>query len=134
MPVIPILAGVWVFWGFGYNTLWQFLVIDANGVIIASIDRPYKGAPRDATEYTIRTDGGDEIQYIAGPTDGSLERGLPVGTTLRKIRWELGYEVNGRWVSFPRVFYAATLGAALVAIGYGIWTFPAWYRWYSASR
>lgn len=128
LPVALIVAGLWVLWGFGYQTVLNRLLIAENGVITASVDAPYKGAPRYASYYTIRSEDGHELSYTAGATDASLERSLPVGTRLRKNRWELGYEINGRQVSFPTGFYGSILVAALVAVVVGIFRLPAWCR------
>jgi hypothetical protein len=31
LPVVLILASLWTFWGFGYNTVFQRLMIDVDG-------------------------------------------------------------------------------------------------------
>ena len=123
-----ILAGVWVLWVFGYQTVLARYLIEVNGVIVSSADAPSKGAPRYGTYYVIRSADGRESHYTAGATDASLARSLPVGTVLRKARWQLGYEVNDHWVAFPVRFYAAMLGAAVAAIAYGAYRWPAWRR------
>jgi hypothetical protein len=100
---------VWVSGG----TVWQRLAIEVNGVVVSSHDTPYKGAPRYGTEYVIRSQDGSERGYIAGPNDGSLQRSLPVGTQIHKAWGELGYNIDGRWINFPTIFYGSTLGIAL---------------------
>ncbi|MGH6818057.1 MAG: hypothetical protein ACREC1_04720 [Methylovirgula sp.] len=127
-PIVLILAGLWIFWGFGYQTVLARYLIHVNGVVVSSFDVPSKGAPRYGTDYVIRSPDGHEVRYTAGATDASLERSLPVGTRIRKVRWELGYEVDGRWVVFPVAFYSIILAAAFIALGYGIYRWPAWRR------
>jgi hypothetical protein len=114
-----LLAGLWILWGFGCQTAWRFFQTSVEGTIIVSSDAPSRGAPRYASAYVVRSDDGREQSYIAGPTDASLERSLPVGTRLRKDIWSFSYEVNDRRVWFPMVFYGALLLGALVAFGVG---------------
>jgi hypothetical protein len=72
------------------------------------------------SKYLVRSDDGHEQSYVAGPTDASLERSLPVGTRLRKDRWSFSYEVNDRRVWFPIVFYGVLLLGALAAFCIGV--------------
>jgi hypothetical protein len=112
-------------WGFGGQTVWSRLMIDVHGVVVSSIDDPSTGAPRYATVYRIRADDGRNIQYVAGATDASLERSLPVGSRLDKSRWQLDYDVDGRRFSFPVGFYAAVIVASFGAIAFGATGLPA---------
>jgi hypothetical protein len=123
LPIILIVTALWIFWGFGYQTVWQRFTTQLDGVVVSSRDIPSKGAPRYATEYVVRGEDGRDQAYVAGATDGSLERSLPVGTSIQKKWGELGYEVDGRRVSFPVIFYSAIFG---VAFGCLFW---AWLQW-----
>jgi hypothetical protein len=73
-----IIFGLFFLWGFGWDTVGRRLWTDVNGVIVDSRDVPSTGAPRYATEYTVRSVDGKETVYWAGPTDGSLPRSMPV--------------------------------------------------------
>jgi hypothetical protein len=117
---IFILFGLWILWGFGWNTVEERLRIEIDGIIVASRDVPSAGAPRYATEYTVRFADGRERVYWAGATDASLPRGMPVGTHIRKERWHLDYERDGRTEGFPYIFYSITLGIALGSLVWGI--------------
>ena len=110
-----IVFGLFILWGFGFETVWPWLSLDVNGVIVASSDIPSKGAPRYATQYTFRAADGTEYSVWAGPTDGSLPRSMPVGTRIRKQRWHLEYERDGSRAEFPYIFYGIIL-----AIGFGV--------------
>src|SRR5258706_3593359 len=104
---------LFIIWGFGYETVWQRLVTEVDGVVVATRDSPSPGAPRYATHYVIRASNGKAHAYTAGATDADLERSLPVGTRISKRRWELGYTQDGRWIRFPIAFYVIILvGAA----------------------
>ena len=81
---------------------------------------PSRGAPRYATDYIVRGLDGRDYTYVAGCTDASLQRSMPVGTHIRKERWRLGYEQDGNWVNFPMVFYSVVLGIALACMFWGI--------------
>jgi hypothetical protein len=118
-PKMAIFFGLFILWGFGWDTVGRRLRVAVDGVIVASTDVPATGAPRYATKYIVRgADGVDQI-FWAGPTDGSLARSMPVGTRIRKERWHLDYERDGRGVGFPYVVYGVTLtiGVSLVAWG-----------------
>jgi hypothetical protein len=113
--VILFCGGLWILWGFGIETLWTRYVIDVEGTVVSSRDVPSKGAPRYATEYVIRGADGHDHQYVAGATDASLDRSLPVGSQIQKKWGQLGYEVNGEWQNFPIYAYSASFGAAFFA-------------------
>jgi hypothetical protein len=123
---------MFVWFGFGYMTVWARLRLDLRGTIIASVDTPRRNAPRYATIYTLRAPDGAVLHYLAGATDASLSRGLPVGTVLAKSAWQLGYSVDGNWVGFPIGFYLVVLTIGAAAIVAGIARLP-WRRWLLAG-
>lgn len=86
-------------WAFGFHTVGARPWTQLDGTVIGSRDIPPARGPRYATEYVLRGPAGQEIRYIAGATDSSLLRSMPVGTALKKQRWQLGYERNGVWVN-----------------------------------
>lgn len=74
---------------------------------------------RCATIYVLRALDCSLTTYSAGPTDHSLRRYLPVGTTLEKHEWQLTYRINGREVDdFPTSSY---LGLFLSGVGAFVW-------------
>jgi hypothetical protein len=117
--IVPIMFGLFLMWGFGWDTVGHRLRIAVDGVIVSTLDVPATGAPRYATEYTIRSASGTEQILWSGPTDGSLPRSMPVGTRIRKERWRLNYERDGRTVGFPYIFYCLvlTIAAGLMVRG-----------------
>ena len=115
-----ILFGLFILWGFGWETVGRRLWTAVDGVIVASRDVPSKGAPRYSTEYTVRGADGHEHVFWAGPTDGSLARSMPVGTHIRKLRWHLGYERDGRTEEGGYIFYGLILGIGVSLITWGI--------------
>lgn len=114
--VVTSIVALWFLWGFGLQTVWARLATEVDGIVVSSRDVPSKGAPKFVTEYVIRGADAREFQYVAGATDASLERSIPVGSQITKKWGELGYHLNGRWVSFPIYFYSAILGAAFFAL------------------
>ncbi len=112
---VSILFGLFILWGFGWETVGRRLKTNVDGVIVATHDIPATGAPRYATEYTVRGADGNVQVFMAGPTDGSLPRSMPVGTHIRKKPWHLDYERDGRQEGFPYIFYSIVL-----AIGLGL--------------
>jgi hypothetical protein len=104
-PWVLILFGLFILWGFGWETIGRRLQTEVDGVIIGSRDVPSKGEPRYATEYTVRGLDGNQEVFWGGATDASLPRSMPVGTRIRKRRWRLDYERNGRRVDFPELYF-----------------------------
>ena len=129
VPIVLIVAGLYAIWIFGCETVWPRWLTEVRGTVVASDDEYSPIAPaRYGTRYTLRADDGREIHYTAGATDASLARSFPIGTRIDKEKWQLGYQVNGRWVPFPVVPYLLTLGAALIALLVGAYRWPAWRR------
>jgi hypothetical protein len=67
----------------------QRYFLEIEGVVVES---KTTSPPRPATYYQIM--GFDKIvrQYIAGPTDKSLPRQMPIGTHIKKIKHQLWWE------------------------------------------
>jgi len=114
--VVVALFALWIMWGFGFQTLWARYNTELEGVVVSSRDMPPNGGPRYATEYVVRDDRGHETHYVAGATDGSLERSIPAGSRIEKKWGQLGYRLNGQWRSFPIAFYSAIMGAAFFGL------------------
>jgi hypothetical protein len=119
-PTVLIVFGLFLFWGFGWETVGQRLQTEIDGVVIARQDVPSTGAPRYSTEYTIRGADGREQVYWAGPTDASLPRSMPVGTRIQKKRWQLEFTRDGQTQGFPYVFYGLVMAAALCLVVWGL--------------
>jgi hypothetical protein len=119
-PIVLSLFGLWILWGFGYQTLWVRLMTNVEGTVVSARDIPYPLAPaRHGTEYMLRTPEGDTDRYVAGATDASLPRNIPVGRYIKKRRWQLSYEQdNHRIDDFSVLFYGAMLSAA---VGILVW-------------
>ncbi len=125
-PAVFLFFGLFILWGFGYETVGIRLMTQLEGVVVSSRDIPSTGAPRYVTEYTVRGPDGRESVYTAGPTDAFLQRSMPVGTSLKKQRWHLDYEKNGQRVDdFGVYFYGLVLGAGLACL---IWSLLCWHR------
>ena len=125
-PEVFLFFGLFILWGFGYQTVGVRLITQLNGVVVSRRDIPSTGAPRYATEYTLRGPDGHESIYTAGPTDASLPRSMPIGTFLKKRRWHLDYEKNGQRVDdFGVFFYGVVSAAGLRSV---IWSLLSWRR------
>ncbi|WP_244598856.1 hypothetical protein [Rhizobium tubonense] len=123
--VIVAFFAAFIFWGFGYETVWQRLTQQIDGTIISRRDIPYTGAPRYSAHYVILGRDGKEQIYEAGATDAALQRNLPIGAHIDKKWGQLGYYVNDRWVAFPKAFYGVVL---LVAIALSLYAARLWWR------
>lgn len=87
----------------GYTTFGR-LDTEVDGVIMA---RHLTIGNRPAAIYTVKNSGGGTLTYIAGATDSSLPRNLPIGAHVTKRRWDLGYTVDGqRRDDFSTTFYS----------------------------
>ncbi len=120
--VVLFISALWISWSFGYRVVWQRLTAEVDGVVISSQDVPSKGV----TEYVVRDAGGADHRYVAGASDASLERSLPVGADIRKEWGSLDYEVNGKKIRFPTYFYSAICGVGLLSLLWGavLWVLP----------
>jgi hypothetical protein len=116
---VLILFGLFILWGFGWETIGHRLLTNVDGVIVASRDVPETGAPRYATQYTVRGPHGDEQVFWAGATDASLPRSMPVGTRIQKRRWHVEYERNGARVGFPEIYFYGAISAC--GFGMAVW-------------
>jgi hypothetical protein len=120
-PIVLIFWSLWILWGFGYQTLWLRLTTECQGTIVSSQNIPPSRGPRYVTQYTLNGLDGQTSEYIAGPTDASLPRSMPVGTHIRKERWHLSYERDGQRVdNFSVLFYAGILTIAVACLSWGI--------------
>jgi hypothetical protein len=110
-----VVIALWILWGFGYQTLFTRLMADVDGTVISTQDIPYPLAPaRHGTEYVFKNPEGRTVTYIAGPTDASLPRSMPVGTYIKKRRGHYSYERDGQHVDdFGIIFYLACLAIAI---------------------
>jgi hypothetical protein len=118
-PILLLVFGAFIWWGFGHGTVWPRLTLAVDGVVTARTDTPSLGAPRFASAYTLRAPDGTEFSYVAGATDAALARGQSIGAVIQKRKWQLGYTLNGQWIAFPVLFYgiALSIGAAMFVYG-----------------
>jgi hypothetical protein len=120
-PFAFLGLSLFLLYGFGYETLYQRLSTQVEGVVISSRDVHTPNNPRYITEYTFQTPDGHETDYVAGSSDASLPQSMPVGTTIKKRKWHLDFERDGENVSdFPAALYVFTLGVAVVLLVYSI--------------
>lgn len=125
-PVVLLFFSLWILWGFGFETVGTRLRIQLNGAVFSSQDIPPSRGPRYATEYVVRGPDGRRTSYIAGATDASLPRSMPVGTYIQKQKWRFYWKKNGERVDdFPIPFYALTNG---IGIGLLSWCLVLWRR------
>ena len=123
--ILLFISALWISWSFGYRVVWQRFRAEVDGVVISSQDVPSRGV----TAYVVRDASGTDHRYVAGASDASLERSLPVGTDIRKEWGSLDYAVNGKTIRFPIYFYSVVCGAALLSLLWGavLWLL-AWKR------
>lgn len=134
-------VGLLLMWGlpmtlFSACEIAQRTCIEVDGTIIESTTKCVQPENnRCATTYRIQS-ADQVVTYIAGPTDHSLRRRLPVGTAIRKKHWALTYVIDGADTDdFPIVPYAAQLLLGLAMMSVGIRRAPtaynAWLRRYA---
>lgn len=122
-PAILLVWALWVLW-IAASTTWYRLELRLDGEVTASRDIPPTRGPRYATGYTLRAKDGQEQDYVAGATSDSLPRSMPVGTYLRKQRWQLSYERNGQKVDDYGLWFPGVL--ICIAISALVWSAKIW--------
>lgn len=115
-----LLFGVWMLWGFGWETVMFRLKTEIEGTIISSTDVPPERTGRYCTDYIVRGSDGVDRTYTAGASDASLERSMPVGTIIRKEKWSLDWEMDGQQQAFPLIFYCVVLTIGLGCVVFGL--------------
>lgn len=119
-PKALAFFGAWILF-MGGNEILRRLWLQVDGVVMSS---QTTDGPRPVTTYRLRRADGSESGYVAGPTDASLQRRLPVGTTIRKERWRFSYEKDGSEDdTFPILFYVGLLLGGLLL------EWVAWTEW-----
>ena len=120
-PRIFFLLALWILWGSGYKMLWN-LRTEVEGTVISAKDIPWPLASgQHATEYLFRSPGGQTFPYVARPTDPSLPGSIAVGTYIKKQRWHLSYNKDGKQINdFGILFYAGSLTIAAGCLMRGI--------------
>jgi hypothetical protein len=90
-----ILIVSFVLLALGFGTLLARASLGLEGTIIQSnTSCDPSNQARCSTRYVVQSPG-STVSYSAGPNEQSLQRFLPVGTTISKKRWQLVYTVNG---------------------------------------
>lgn len=114
----PFALLIWLFAG---HEIYQRAAIALDGTVISSETRcvqPYNN--RCDTSYVVVGQDQKRSTYVAGPTDESLERRLPVGTVIHKNKWSLKYTVDARNVNdFPIRFYGGLMVFGLLCALFG---------------
>ena len=106
---------------FSSNEILQRALIDVDGRIVSS---QTTSGNRPSTYYVVRGSDGVDSEYVAGATDSSLPRHLPVETYIKKHKYDLSWQKNQVIVDdFPLYFYMGIYGIAF-ALSY--WSFAQW--------
>ena len=125
-PFVFLGFSLFMVYAFGYETLYQRMTTELEGVVVSSHDVHSPSNPHYVTEYVFRSPNGREATYVAGSSDASLPQSMLVGTTIRKRKWHLDYERDGQNVSdFPTARYVLTLVAAVAGL---VWSVRLWRR------
>jgi hypothetical protein len=131
-PFVFLGFSLFMLYAFGYETLYQRLTTQLEGVVVSSHDVHSPNNPRYVTKYVVRRPDGREATFVAGSSDASLPQSMPVGTTIRKRKWRVDYERDGQNVSdFPTALYVLTLGAAVAGL---VWSIRLWRRQRMAAK
>jgi hypothetical protein len=123
LPLFLLLAGLGLFWTFGYNGIWHRLQIDLDGTIVSRQDLPQTPSTHGPTTvYKLKQSDGSLVEYTASRNDASLPRTPPIGGRLIKRRGEFSYLLSGERVDdFPLPAYVGFLAVALVCwVGAGL--------------
>lgn len=120
--LIFIVIGLWFSW-LPISEIYNRASIELQGVITSSNTscvQPQNN--RCSTVYLTQNSTSSTSKYIAGSTDASLQRYLPIGTKIEKLKWQLNYKINEKVVNdFPIGFYGGVLTFCITALGFGIY-------------
>jgi hypothetical protein len=114
------LFAVWTLY-VGVSSLSTRLLTSVDGTVVSSSTTQ---GVRPVTYYTVQSSDGRQQSLIAGPTDGSLPRQMPVGTIIQKKKFELSYSRNGKRIhDFPVAFHILwfTVSAVSACIAFVWW-------------
>jgi hypothetical protein len=116
LPVF-VIAGAWFLFMVLY-TLFGRLTTEVDGTIIS---RQIISEPRRGTIYSLRDSKGNLETYVAGATDASLSRDIPIGTHVTKKRWHLGYNLNDNYIDdFSITFYSIVASVGVCCLWFAI--------------
>lgn len=103
---------------FSLKEITHRLLIAVEGTIIKSeTTTDY----RPVTNYVVRGESGNDQIYVSGPTDRSLQRNMPIGTYIKKNRYELSWIKNKETINdFPLIFYVGVCGLGIMLGYWGI--------------
>lgn len=118
-PIVIAVWSLWILW-VALSPVWFRLNTALEGEIISAQGIPPTRGPRYATRYTLRGPDGRSVEYIAGATSDSLPRSMPVGTYLRKSKWTIYYERDGRPFDTGVPWFSVVL--TCFAIGCLVWS------------
>ena len=113
--LVLIAAGLWALFMASYTVGRLLSEVDAR--IVA---REMTTGQRPVVIYTVRNSHGKIDTFVGGGTEASLPGQLSIGSYITKRKWQLGYTLNGKWVSdFSVTFYSIifALGANLLILG-----------------
>lgn len=112
----------------GFGTLLRRLDVEVSGTIVQTVTTCDPANPAHCTSiYQIATAAGI-VTHQTSMSSNMLPAGLPVGATLAKERWRLGYLLNGQQVDdFPLLppLLIGGVGAALLCASVAIFIRPA---------
>ena len=117
-PFVFAVFALFILWGFGYETLWDRLTTDIDGMVVSRQDLPRtRWKHGSGTRYLIRGADVGIQEYVSGATDASLSRTIPAGSRLQKRKWQLSYTVDSVPIDdFPRYFYFLILSGAIALL------------------
>ncbi len=112
-------------WLFGGSEIYRRAAIALDGTLVSSTTTCVQPANnRCASQYVVLGSDGNGTRYVAGATDASLPRELPIGTAISKKKWSLDYFLDGQRVDdFPVTFYAGIIVFGVACLGLWIGRF-----------
>jgi hypothetical protein len=104
--------------GFTVYNGWSRLATDIDGKVIARQELPKTPQNHGAkTVYTFEHRDGTHSEYTADGNDASLPQTFPIGASLVKRKWELGYTLNGQRVDdFPIIGFWLFISVGLAVL------------------
>lgn len=104
------------------STMYGRLAIEVDGKVASVTQACLPQENRCASVYIIDTISRPRQTYAAGATDASLRRNIPVGSAIKKRKWQWTHQIDGKEIDdFPLGFYRVILAFSVATLTHALY-------------